>query len=312
MKAFLFDPLWDELITDELKIKLKNSNIDLKVTSTIAPLQKCKDLFEGSEDRILCINPDYVNWTLKSEDYEKIPRLKAILGAATSFSWIDTKFADNQNIPVCNIKNFSTQAVAEWAITIMFNLARQIPCLIKEAFPLDYDKDFMKYRGLELKGKTAGIIGLGNIGSAIAERCRGLGMNVVYWSKSPKNTPYEYVDINNLFEVSDVIFPALAMNNDTKNLITPELLKKMKKTTLFISIVHDMFDESLILDMVKKKELFGYGFEATPASFNKYDGNVWAAPAYAWATDGSMNNAMAKWVDNILNAAIGKFPNRVN
>lgn len=312
MKAFLFDPLWDELITDELKIKLKNSNIDLKVTPTIAPLQKCKDLFEGSEDRILCINPDYVNWTLKSEDYEKIPSLKAILGAATSFSWIDTKFADNQNIPVCNIKNFSTQAVAEWAITIMFNLARQIPCLIKEAFPLDYDKDFMKYRGLELKGKTAGIIGLGNIGSAIAERCRGLGMNVVYWSKSPKNTPYEYVDINNLFEVSDVIFPALAMNNDTKNLITPELLKKMKKTTLFISIVHDMFDESLILDMVKKKELFGYGFEATPASFNKYDGNVWAAPAYAWATDGSMNNAMAKWVDNILNAAIGKFPNRVN
>ena len=86
----------------------------------------------------------------------------------------------------------------------------------------------------------------------------------------------------------------------------------MKKTTLFISIVHDMFDESLILDMVKKKELFGYGFEATPASFNKYDGNVWAAPAYAWATDGSMNNAMAKWIDNILNAAIGKFPNRVN
>ena len=67
MKAFIFDPLWDELITDELKIKLKNSNIDLKVTSTIAPLQKCKDLFEGSEDRILCINPDYINWTLKSE-----------------------------------------------------------------------------------------------------------------------------------------------------------------------------------------------------------------------------------------------------
>jgi len=70
---------------------------------------------------------------------------------------------------------------------MLFNVARQTPRLIKDGFPLDFDKDFMKYRGVELQGKTAAIVGLGNIGNSIAQRCEGLGMNVVYWSKSPKD-----------------------------------------------------------------------------------------------------------------------------
>lgn len=72
------------------------------------------------------------------------------------------------------------------------------------------------------------------------------------------------------------------------------------------------FDEQVVLDMVRNGKLFGFGFEASPASFDKYEGNVWAAPAYAWVTDGSMNNSMAKWVENMVNATKGKFPNRVN
>ncbi|MEK6848206.1 MAG: hypothetical protein AABX65_01075, partial [Nanoarchaeota archaeon] len=166
MKAFIFDPLWDTLITDNLLSKLKGSGIKLVVTKEVAPLNDCKALFEGNDERILCLNPDYISWKLSSDDYKNIPNLKAVLGAATSYSWIDTSYADKNNIPVCNIRNFSTEAVAEWAVTMMFNLARQVPRLIKDGFPLDFDKDFRKYRGIELHDKTAGIIGLGHIGSA--------------------------------------------------------------------------------------------------------------------------------------------------
>ena len=179
MKAFIFDPLWNELVTEDLKNQLQASGLEITVTAEIAPLSNCKELFEGNEERILCLNPDYVGWKLTAEDYKDIPNLKAILGAATSFSWVDMSYASENSIPVCNIRNFSTQAVAEWATTMMLNLARQIPRLIKDGFPLDFDKDFMKYRGIELKGKTVGIVGLGTIGSAIAERAQGLGMNVV-------------------------------------------------------------------------------------------------------------------------------------
>ena len=312
MKAFIFDPLWDNLITDELSNQLKNSGLELVITKNIAPLSDNKALYEGSEERILCINPDYVGWKLSSDDYKNIPNLKAILGTATSFSWVDIAHANKANIPVCNIRNFSTQAVAEWTVAMMFNVARQTPRLIKDNFPLDFDKDFMKYRGVELQGKTAAIIGLGNIGSAIAQRLRGLGMNVVHWSKPAKQSEYEYRDLPELFATADVIFPTMALNDETKNLITSELLTSMKPSAMFISIVHEMFDEQLILDMVKNGKLFGFGYQTSPASFNKHEGNVWAAPAYAWVTDGSMHNVMVKWVENMVNASQNSFPNRIN
>ncbi len=73
----------------------------------------------------------------------------------------------------------------------MLNPARQFPWLIKDGFPLDFNKDYMKYRGIELHGKTAGIISLGHIGSAIAKRCAGLGTNVVYWSPNLRSEDYE-------------------------------------------------------------------------------------------------------------------------
>lgn len=312
MKAFIFDPLWNELITDELSAKLKASNLELVVKTDIAKLSDCKELFAGEEERILCLNPDYVGWKLSSEDYKNIPHLKAILGAATSFSWIDMSYATEHNIPVCNIRNFSTQAVAEWAILMMFNIARQIPRLIKADFPLDFDKDFMDYRGTELKGKTAGIVGMGTIGSAIAERAKGLGMQVVYWSQSPKDNSYTHVELADLFASADVVFPTMAINEESKKLITHELLSAMKPSALLVSVVHDLFDEEFVMKLVKDKKLFGFGYEAKPGSFKDHEGNVWGAPAYAWTTDGSMHNSMVKWIENMINASEGRFENRVN
>lgn len=312
MRAFIFDPLWDELVTDSLLNQLDQAGIKLVVTKEMGPLSDCKILFEGDDEKILCVNPDYVSWKLSSEDYKGIPNLKGIFGAATSFSWIDTTYADQNGIPVCNIRNFSTEAVAEWAIMMMFNIARQVPRIIKDGFPLDFDKDFMKYRGVQLYGKTAGIIGLGNNGSAIARRCAGLGMDVVYWSRSSTNSAYKQVKLDELFSSSDVIFPAFAKNDESNTLITDELLASVKPSTMIIDIIELDESKEIILDMVKRGKLFGYGFEAKPATFNEYEGNIWAAPAYAWVTDGSMNNAMTKWVENMVNAAESNFPNRVN
>jgi hypothetical protein len=86
----------------------------------------------------------------------------------------------------------------------------------------------------------------------------------------------------------------------------------MKHTAIFISVVHNLFNEKLILDMVKENRLFGFGFEAAPATFSIYDGNVWAAPSYAWATDSTMHNSTEKWVANMVSAATGEYPNKVN
>lgn len=312
MKAFIFDPLWDELITEELLEKLEKAGVEPIVTKEIAPLLENKALFDGDEARILCLNPDYVKWKLASDDYKNIPNLKGIFGAATATHWIDKSYANDNNIPICDIKNFSTEAVAEWATMMMLNIARQMPRLIKDGFPLDFDKDYMKYRGVELRGKKAGIIGLGHIGTAIAERCRGLGMEVIYWSRSSKQSEYRLVDIDVLLSEADVIFPTMSLNDETKNILTNNSLKTLKPTAILVAIESHLFNLELILQMVKDGQLYGFGFEAEPGQFNAYEGNVWAAPAYAWATNQTMHNAMVKWVENMTNAAKNEFPNKVN
>jgi lactate dehydrogenase-like 2-hydroxyacid dehydrogenase len=312
MKAFIFDPLWDELVTDDLLTKVKDSGLEIIVTKEIEPLRDCKQLFEGDEPRILCLNPDYVSWKLSGEDYKDAPNLKAILTASTGFEWVEQNVANERNIPICNILNFSTQAVAEWAVMMMFNLARQTPRLIKDNYPLDFDKDFMKYRGIQLKGKTAGIIGLGHIGGAIAEACKGLGMNVIYYSRSSTNDDYEQVSLEQLMSTADVIFPTAAKNPETLALITDDHVKSMKESAILIDIAHGLFNKDVITDMVARGDLFGYGFEGKPNEFTKFEGNVWAAPAYAWTTFESMHNSVVLWTDNMVSATQNEFPTRVN
>lgn len=312
MKAFIFDPLWDEIVTEDLKDKLIGAGLDINVKRDIAPLLDCKELFEGNEARILCLNPDYVGWKLTVDDYKNIPNLKAILIASTSYSWLETSYADSKNIPIVNIKDFSSQSVAEWAIMMVINLARQTPRLIKNDFPLDYDEDYMKYRGIELKGKIAGIAGLGNIGSRVAELCKGMGMDVIYWSKQTRNDKYKYVELNELFKEADVVIPTIAHIKETESIITDSMLDSLKNTAILVSVVENMFDYGKLISKVEKGELFGFGFEGKPGSFKQYKGNVWAAPAYAWATKECMDNSMKKWTDNMVDAKSGKFSNRVN
>jgi len=312
MKAFIFDPLWDQLVTNELLDKLKTSGIEPVVIKEIAPLSDCTALFKGDEDRLLCINPDYVGWKLGSKDYENIPHLKGIFTESTGYEWVESGAANRLGIPICNIRAFNTQAVAEWAIMMMLNLARQTPRLIKDGFPLDLDKDFMKYRGMQLKGKTAGIIGLGNIGSAIAERCAGLGMKVVYWSRSSTNDSYQKLSLEELLSKADVILPATAKNDETVSLVSDDMIRSIRKKAMVVDIVHAMFNHQLLLDMVATGDLYGYGFEGEPTDFAKFEGNVWAAPAYAWATYESMYNCVVKLVGNVVDASKGDFPNRVN
>lgn len=298
--------------TTNLRKSSRGGGLEPIVTKEIAPLSENKALFEGTEERLLCLNPDYVSWKLTNEDYLNIPNLKGILVASTGFEWVEQDSANKMNIPICQIVNFSTQAVAEWAVMMLHNLARQTPKLIKDGFPLDYDKDFMKYRGIQLKGKTAGIIGLGNIGSAIAEACKGLGMNVIYWSRSSTNSDYDKVSLEDLLSTADFVFPTAAKNPETLSLITDEHIKSMKSSAILVDIAHGLFNQEIILAMVANGKLFGYGFEGKPTEFSRYTGNVWAAPSYAWATYESMHNSVVLWIDNMISAASGDFPTRVN
>ncbi len=309
VKLFILDPLWESLTDEKQAQSLREAGYELHVDRQPKPLKDVPGLLDGTEPRVLAINPDYLNWQLKAQEYADIPNLKGLFIASTGFDWIEPSERD---IPICNIVDFSTQSVAEWAVLMALALARQTPRLIKDGFPLDYDKDFMKYRGVELKGKVAGVIGLGDIGSAIAERCAGLGMDVIYYSRSQKEVLYKTVGLEELLKKADVIFPALAKNEETRKLVGPSMAKHIKPGAIVVDIAHCLFDQQQILDMVAAGKLYGYGFEGKPGEFSNYQGNIWAAPSYAWATYESMRNSEEKLISNLIAATKNEYPNKVN
>ncbi len=97
----------------------------------------------------MAIDPDFCDWKFPNEVIDKIPNLNAIHLQTTSFSWVDVDYCKQKDIPVVNLRGFSSIAVAEWATMLTLTLARRLPVVIKDSWKLDYDK----HRGFELRGK---------------------------------------------------------------------------------------------------------------------------------------------------------------
>lgn len=307
MKIFIISPNVSTLFTDTQIETLKQAG-ETVFHSEITPYDAIPGLFEGTEERIIAADPDFSDWKLPNEVIERIPNLKAIVLQTTSFSWLDVDFAKSKGIPVINLRGFSSIAVAEWATMMMLAVARRLPVIIKDGWKQDY----ANHKGIELRGKTAGVIGLGNIGTAVAENCQGLGMNVQYWSKNTQDERFTQVDLETLMKTSDVVIPCVAQNAETQGMITDEMLKSMKKTAMFVSDIHSVYNHDLLLEMVKEGDLFGYAFEDGKAKMEDFAGNVWAGPELAWCTEDSMRKNVEQWVAGIVAASKGDYTNQVN
>jgi lactate dehydrogenase-like 2-hydroxyacid dehydrogenase len=307
MKIFVVSPNVEALFGEKEKKQLAEAG-DVTYITEIKPLKELTELYKGNEPRILAIDPDYCDWKVQNEIIDNIPNLKAICLQTTSFSWVDIEHAKSKGIPVTNLLGFSAIAVAEWATLVILALARKLPIVIKDNWKTDYNK----HRGIELRGRTAGIVGLGRIGTAFAENMAGLGMKVQYWSKSSRNDKFNYVELENLMKTSDVILLATANNAETKKLLTDDLLKSMKSTAIFMTITDALYNQELILELVKSSKIYGYGFEDEKDPFGKYEGNIWNGPALGWCTEESMSKNANLWTDSIVAAAKGQYPTQVN
>lgn len=308
MKIFVLTPNKEAVFSSESLSKIESLG---EVVWDIhpKPFQEVPGLFEPGE-KILAIDPDFCDWKFPNELLEKIPDLKGICLQTTSFNWIDTEMAHKVGIPVMNLRGFSTEGVAEWVLMMALNLARKIPLVIKEGWKVD----FRRYLGIELKGKTAAVLGLGRIGKRIAELCNGAGMEVIYWSKSTRDSRFIFKELEELLKTADFIFPAWAKSDVTGKILTDERLKTIKKSAVFVGYggPQATYNQDLLIKMVSEGNLFGYGFEAKAGSFNDYSGNVWAGPALGWVTQETMRRNGDQWADSIAKAVSGVYETQVN
>ncbi len=307
MKIFVLSPNKDAVLSMSLIDSLNRVGEVIFATKPDM-LSNVPGLFDGTEERILALDPDFCDWKADSELIGRIPNLKAVCLQTTSFSWIDCEYLKEKGIPVMNLRGFSMEAVAEWSLLMALSLARKIPLVVKGGWNMDY----VTYQGVELAGKIAGVMGLGRNGKRIAELARGIGMNVIAWSRHSSVENIKMVSLMEVFSQADVIFLCVADNEETKKLITDDIIRSMKPSAILLSTIHFIYNHQLVLDMVKDSKLFGYGFEDDKPNFLKYEGNVWAAPQLGWATDGSISKNGEQWTEAILAAAKGEFSTKIN
>ena len=187
-------------------------------------------------------------------------KLKLIIRGGVGVDNIDVQYAEQNGIKVRNTPNASSSSVAEIILAHMFSLARFLnQSNITMKAGLWKKKDYV---GVELEGKTLGIIGMGRIGAELAKKCTALGMKIIYFDlmdiKNIDNN-YRKVEFDELLRKSDFISINIS---GTKSIIGSEELKKVKKGAFIINTSRGKaLDEEAIIPSLNDGSLGGVGLD---------------------------------------------------
>lgn len=270
-------------------------------------LDKAQYLQDNTE-KILMADPEWYKWNLRKEHISKIENLKAICINTTAFDWIDWQYCKDNGIIVTHTPKYSTDSVAEYAIFLMMCLAKKLPIQIKTNYKMEYNHEMLN---IEIRNKTVGIIGLGTIGTRVAELCNNLGMKVMYWSKNPKENKYKRVEIDEIFEKADFIIPTFATNEETRKIITDSRIEMMNGNSIINIIINpiEIYNHKLMLEKAENNEI-GYAFEIyDDKTLNDYKGNVMATAPYSFYTKESIDRLVDLWCNNTISILENKSQN---
>ena len=279
-------------------------------------LAKLIGLAKGSE--ILAVDPDVFGGFEKAaagkltQLMENLPKLKAVAMASTSFSWIDLDYCQKRKIIVTNVPYYSTESVAEHTLALLICLAKKIILTDRKTQKGEYNLEM----GFELKGKTLGIIGLGNIGSCVAELGNAIGMKVIAYNRTPKKQ--KNVGMKSLDQVlsqSDAISINLVHNDKTHHLISKKQLAKMKKGVIIVNLAtREIVDEKAMAEALKSGRVASYAYEGEDlksSPLSKIETAI-GLKGFAWYTKDALERAMEIWTKSIISIAKSKPINVVN
>jgi D-3-phosphoglycerate dehydrogenase len=253
---------------------------------------------------------------------DSAPKLKYIGMYGTGYGRIDTQYAQEKGITVCNIAGYSTNGVAELAFALILESIRDVSRAKINAQRGEYSED--SFSGYEISSKKFGIIGMGRIGTRISEiASKGFGAEVLYWSKNRKpeceSSTVSYVaDIKELTANSDFISFNLAYNQDTEEIFSEDLIKLVKSGAVIINLSPmELVDINALSARLEKKDItfiLDHSDELSEAQakqLSAYD-NCVMYPPIGYITDEATVGKKVMFVDNLQNYLDGKPSNKVN
>ncbi|MFC2169726.1 2-hydroxyacid dehydrogenase, partial [Acidobacteriota bacterium] len=228
-------------------------------------IEKIKD-----KDALLSLLTDKID----EEVLRSAPNLKIVANYAVGFDNIDVQAATARNIFITNTPGVLTETVAEHTFALLMTATRRIV----EADKFIRAGKFKAWGplmllGQDLKGKTLGVLGLGRIGAAVAQRALAMGMNVIY-SDIQRVEPFEkkynaeFADKETLLRTSDFISIHVPLMPETKHFISFREFDLMKKNAVLVNTSRGpVVDEKALLDALEKKKIAGAAldvFECEP------------------------------------------------
>ncbi len=189
---------------------------------------------------------------LRKEVLEKAEKLKAIGRAGIGLDNIDVDYATLKGIVVMNTPQENALAAAEHTMAMIMSAARNIPQATMSMKEGKWEKK--KFMGIQLYGKTLGIIGLGNIGTIVADRAKGLKMKVIAFDpyisqEKAKNMGIELVSLEELFKNSDIITVHTPLTKETKGIVGKKAFSLMKDGVIVVNCARGgIVDEDALLE----------------------------------------------------------------
>ena len=242
-------------------------------------------------------------------------RLKVVGRAGVGVDNIDLEAAKKHNVAVVNAPTSTTVAVAELAFGLLLAVAREIPRADVTMKQGNWQKK--EFEGVELSGKTLGVIGYGRIGTEVGRRAAAFGMNVLVYDPNVSEDELvhgdaEPVSLQDLFAWSDFISLHLPLNVQTRDLIGPMAFSQMKDGVRIVSTARGgIIDESALLDALNKGKVAGAGldvFEKEPPGLTELVAHprVIATPHIGAQTSEAQSRAAEDIAAEVLAALQGK------
>lgn len=200
----------------------------------------------------------FVNDNVNAEVIEQLVDMDIKVIALRCAGYNNVDFAALRGrIPVVHVPAYSPYAVAEHAMAMLLTSIRRVhKAYIRTR---DFNFSLTNLTGFDLYGKTVGVIGTGKIGRVFIDICRGFGMKILAYDKYPNSEiNAEYVDLDTLFERSDIISFHCPLTQETYHLVDENSIKKMKKGVMLINTSRGaLIDAEALLEAIKSRHIGG-------------------------------------------------------
>lgn len=267
---------------------------------------------QPDEDALIRLLPGCVGYlagveTITGRVLASAADLKVISRNGIGSDAIDKAAAERRNIKICVAPGANARGVAELAIGLMFSLTRSIPA--SDRFMKS--GEWKRFGGVEISGRTMGVVGCGQIGRQVIQMALGLGMRVLGYDvfKAPDFNPgpgFSFVDMEDLLAESDVVSLHCPMQEDGRSLLDDEAIGKMKRGAWLINTARaGLVDDESILAALENGYLSGFAtdvFSKEPPEDVRLVGHpkVVATPHIGGFTDESVSRAVDQAVENLL------------